>query len=674
MIKNVEIKNFRNLKNVSYDLSEKNIFKGVNDIGKTNTINAIYWLLSGELICDDISKSKQVDTIIDVNNQRDTVEVKITLEDGTELSKKYYQRWTRTRGTTEEKYEGNTTESYLNGSLVKESDWIRTVFKCFDSEFECKTKAVNPISALIDPNYLLNKLDAKDLRKFISELVGEITNEEVAKKNQSYAKLLDLFKNTTPEQVRTNYTTKCNSYNKQIDSKKGEINAYANDYDNNKEEELKGQIKGLEDKLGLYVSNPDIDKLTAEKTQSFNKIVSMQTELMSLCEKHSKSVCEDMKMNIDQNVIDKSREIESVVKDVEKIKNNGVLKRMDYVKNKETIARYETNVKEYEKYIQEKQELIGKLYAEEFKEVRCPKCDELINKAELETFSEKREMEIGSLKNKIKVNEEQIQKVKSTIKGLEETNTKLYAEMNVLSTQIKEKQVIYERLNLELEEIKKAPKEEYISPDTVAYKQRISDIEKDIKEAKLKDDELGQKLRELKYNDLLNQQQYQNEIKAELSPLRELLTDVLVAKREVEKKAVAEEELKAIYKAQAEDESILILVDTFIKDKIKMLNEKTSLYFDGIEFVMLEDQKNGGIKEVCYPIYKGVKYDAVNTGNRELIGLSVINSIKHNMNIGDLPILFDKAESLDNRNINKIDCNQLIATQVDQSEEITLIN
>lgn len=557
---------------------------------------------------------------------------------------------------------------------MKESDWIRTVFKCFDSEFECKTKAVNPISALIDPNYLLNKLDAKDLRKFISELVGEITNEEVAKKNQSYAKLLDLFKNTIPEQVRTNYTTKCNSYNKQIDSKKGEINAYANDYDNNKEEELKGQIKGLEDKLGLYVSNPDIDKLTAEKTQSFNKIVAMQTELMSLCEKHSKSVCEDMKMNIDQNVIDKSREIESVVKDVEKIKNNGVLKRMDYVKNKETIARYETNVKEYEKYIQEKQELIGNLYAEEFKEVRCPKCDELINKAELETFSEKREMEIGSLKNKIKVNEEQIQKVKSTIKGLEETNTKLYAEMNVLSTQIKEKQVIYEKLNLELEEIKKAPKEEYISPDTVAYKQRISDIEKDIKEAKLKDDELGQKLRELKYNDLLNQQQYQNEIKAELSPLRELLTDVLVAKREVEKKAVAEEELKAIYKAQAEDESTLILVDTFIKDKIKMLNEKTSLYFDGVEFVMLEDQKNGGIKEVCYPIYKGVKYDAVNTGNRELIGLSVINSIKHNMNIGDLPILFDKAESLDNRNINKIDCNQLIATQVDQSEEITLIN
>lgn len=47
-VKNVVIKSFRNLKNVSYSLEGKNVaFIGNNRTGKTNTLNAIMWCLTG---------------------------------------------------------------------------------------------------------------------------------------------------------------------------------------------------------------------------------------------------------------------------------------------------------------------------------------------------------------------------------------------------------------------------------------------------------------------------------------------------------------------------------------------------------------------------------------------------------------------------------------------------
>lgn len=40
----IEIKNFRNLENVSIDLSNKNVFFGMNDIGKTNLLYALRFI------------------------------------------------------------------------------------------------------------------------------------------------------------------------------------------------------------------------------------------------------------------------------------------------------------------------------------------------------------------------------------------------------------------------------------------------------------------------------------------------------------------------------------------------------------------------------------------------------------------------------------------------------
>lgn len=82
-IKKVNVKLFRNLKNVSVDLGGKNIaFCGNNRIGKTNMLNAIYWCLTGvdlennsndwdnipyDLVKDE-SESPVIDVVVELSN------------------------------------------------------------------------------------------------------------------------------------------------------------------------------------------------------------------------------------------------------------------------------------------------------------------------------------------------------------------------------------------------------------------------------------------------------------------------------------------------------------------------------------------------------------------------------------------------------------------------------
>ena len=126
-------------------------------------------------------------------------------------------------------------------------------------------------------------------------------------------------------------------------------------------------------------------------------------------------------------------------------------------------------------------------------------------------------------------------------------------------------------------------------------------------------------------------------------------------------------------KALALDEATLSQLDLFIKNKIKMVNEKVSLFFD-VDFVMLENQINGGLQEVCYPVSKGVKYENINTAEKVKIGVKIINAIRENLKLGDLPILFDGGESLDKDNLNGLSINQIITTIVNDDNIVDIKN
>lgn len=73
--KNIMIKNFRNYEDINVDLSNKNIFFGMNDIGKTNLLQAIRYVLD-----KDIRKQNLVDSDYHNKNISSPIEITISMD------------------------------------------------------------------------------------------------------------------------------------------------------------------------------------------------------------------------------------------------------------------------------------------------------------------------------------------------------------------------------------------------------------------------------------------------------------------------------------------------------------------------------------------------------------------------------------------------------------------
>lgn len=71
--KNIKIENFRNFNNISISLDNRNVFFGLNDVGKTNFLYALRFLLDYTIRADGFE-------LTDFHNSDDNIDIKILLE------------------------------------------------------------------------------------------------------------------------------------------------------------------------------------------------------------------------------------------------------------------------------------------------------------------------------------------------------------------------------------------------------------------------------------------------------------------------------------------------------------------------------------------------------------------------------------------------------------------
>ena len=75
----ITIKNFRNFENVNIDLSNKNIFFGLNDVGKTNFLYALRYVFDKDIRKQNLTESdfhnKQYDKPIEIIITRDISDI-----------------------------------------------------------------------------------------------------------------------------------------------------------------------------------------------------------------------------------------------------------------------------------------------------------------------------------------------------------------------------------------------------------------------------------------------------------------------------------------------------------------------------------------------------------------------------------------------------------------------
>lgn len=676
MIKKLIIENFRNISHAEYELTKSNIFEGRNNVGKTNTINALYWLLTGELLSDDLDKAKMVDTIIPETNKEAIVEVTAILESGIEIKRRYFQNWTRTRGTTDMVYQGNSTESYINNSKQKETEWLSKVLAAFGNDYTCNVKKINKVAAVVDPTYLLMKTDYKDLRAFIFEMVGGVTFEEIAKKNPKYKELEEMLRVTPAEDLRTNYKTKLNKFKEEITKKIGVIESLnnADPYDDSEYEETAKTLAEKEKQLAyLKTSAPgEVKDMQLVQSELLKELAGLTTKKNELQNQLNIALMEETQKAQNPRVPALEKEINELELKIAKIKNTGKMEQ-DKKATADTLKKsYAIKKMDAENDIATCRGDLNKVYSSEPEEKTCPACGCILNEEEIENFNELKETKIEKIKELIA----QLEKNRDDAAAKELAQAEASNESTKKILELKRE--LGEAIQLEMEkekELEEARKNKLAVDGTKSSEIRaeIAKVEEQAKDCeerlKIKNAEVLEALDKVNQEREAEYQTLNKEIE-ELRAKRDAIAERRMVKGMLE---TAQKELDKLYADQAADEVKLLLIDAFIKDKIKTLNDKASLFF-GVDFILLEEQKNGGLKETCYPVVDGIPYVAINTSRKQEIGIKLINKLRENLELSDLPMIIDKLECLDDSNIKRIQADQLVTAKVTNAEKFTLTN
>ena len=95
----------------------------------------------------------------------------------------------------------------------------------------------------------------------------------------------------------------------------------------------------------------------------------------------------------------------------------------------------------------------------------------------------------------------------------------------------------------------------------------------------------------------------------------------------------------------AELEKQLYLAETFIRCKVKLIEQNINSKFKYVNFKMFDTQLNGGVTECCEPLIDNVPYnDGLNRGAKMKAALDILSTLSKFYDV-ELPIFIDDAES-----------------------------
>lgn len=664
----VEIKNFRNIKNQKFDLYDKTAIAGLNHIGKTNTLQAIYWVL-----CDSLMDNvKEFDSIIPNDDNRAIASVKLVFQGGMTFEKTYKEKWTKIRGENTERLTGRETNYFFNGTLQKTKgaavQTLREILFDVDAKKIDKYE-INIVKALVDPLYLFGQEDWKVARKFILSLVKIKTDEEIFQENERLLPIKADYDNNLKktDSLMKYYKDRIKECNTNIENYSVLIEEYNKTITENAVSEEEIALANDEKlKYNNDLANIAHGNSSARKESINSEINALKTKAREIEDKlrdEQDKFYESIKARKDESYA-KIDELNAKIRKVEADKSKLSLLLDNKGNLEEELKRLNAHADELRKnYFDEKKKEFT------FERTYCPHCGKQLNADDEEDMKEifentkaKRLLEITNegkqLNTKISEKFAALEKVESSIEELSAFDYD--SDIAKLSEDIK----------TEREAIDSLPK----YGDNPEYKKETNQEWRDL------NDKISSLREEINNIDNADKSNIENLI----AEYKESHKEVLEHFSEIEKKRIicasAQETLSEkttkINKLNGEltkYEKLKLMLDDFIITKLNLINESAKEVFPDLEFVLVENNiQEGSFNEVCYPLIKGKKTPFIEGSNSERImtGIAVVEDIRNALELSPLPIIFDEGETLDKNTLKQIEtpC-QIIYSMVDNTLE-----
>ena len=96
----------------------------------------------------------------------------------------------------------------------------------------------------------------------------------------------------------------------------------------------------------------------------------------------------------------------------------------------------------------------------------------------------------------------------------------------------------------------------------------------------------------------------------------------------------------------------LSMCQDFTREMVTMLTERVNRHFPTVRWKLFEEQKNGGLREVCEATVDGVPYGALNTAGKMQANVEIVAAFADAVGVS-LPLFLDNRESVTNLDISK---------------------
>lgn len=657
-LKKLVLQNFKGCKDRTVSFDNKTEIFGANATGKTTILDAFMWLLFDK---DSTGAAKfQVRPLDAEGKQIDNVEIMVegTLDvDGKEVILKKVQKqiWRKRRGTNVTELQGNENLFEINGYPKSEKDYKDYISNLVDEEL---------FKLITNPQAFVS-LPWKKQREVLMRLVDDVSDVEIAQEDERFSALIPELEQASTDDIQKKYKKALDTWKKkqvEIPARIDEVSKQLVDID---VAELELQRNYFREQIAeVERQQEDSEAAIKEYDKNSNEILRLKGEMRAISDKANHSL--DEVRRVFQNRKDEAQ------RGFEDSRQKIRMCELDITRCQASIERQEAE----KKRLQEEWRAEKAKTFPEYEELPvlteddlvCPTCGqalpEELKREKISKYEQDKEKHRLSYESGLQVFEDFKKK----------RLTEITEQGNATVAAIKEKQAELKRLEAKLERAKansiKFNKESAEAMEELNKLPAYADLSanQEYEALQLQVSKMEDALRSMSTG-----ADYRSQLRIKLIGLREELSVVEKKIASADNTAVEEriaelqEEQREVGQKVADQEKMIFLLESFIREKMNRISESINAKFNTVSWKLFANQINGGMKETCECMVNGVPYSSLNNGHKIIAGLDIISSLSGLYGV-TAPVFIDNAEALNDFNIPEMDYQMVLLKVSDDAE------
>lgn len=637
----LELRNFKGIQSANFIFAGKSAdIVGANGSGKSTLHTALLWLLTGKDAAgrsDYQIKPLGADGTPKSHAAASEVCGTFLLDSGrnVRLSRVLREKWVKKQGTTEQNYIGDETRCTVDDVPKSIGEYVKAV------DALCPE---NLVRLLTDVTYFTEdkKCDLKQRRSMLFDAFGDLTDADVFAKTPALMDLQQLLDGRTVEdyaaickeqkrrfaQELTEIPVRIDEASKQlrpdIDAKSVQTQM---DAATQRLHEIYGQIRTLEQDDFIVSSDEKIrsaryamENITQERNRVINR----------LCDAESEAKRGAIRLA-------------QMAADTAEKESSAAQKRLDAAR---------CTLEQSKKiYAQLKMDYVEKSTATFVPKEICETCGQAIPESAIEnargTFNEAKSAALAAITRQGNTAKELLDQNELALQAAVQTSTLAAQKKKIASNHLCAAQEALTRSS----DFSRAREVRALDAKIEQAKNDISDYEREKQSAP------EQRAQAVQTEiDKLREAAEQTQIDIE-----KLQMTVLLARKSEETLATIagyEATKNSLQKQYETAQRGADLCDQFIREKIALVECNINTHFKLVKWKLFEEQKNGGVRQICEACVSGVPYGSLNTAARIAAGVDIVCAFSAQSN-QMMPLFIDNRESV---------------TQLDAPETMQIIN